>query len=296
MNFQWNTSAPVPSSVTVAEVQQPGFMPDPAATTCIYITPEITDPQPLPDFVSTPGGFSGTVPEDAIVTCDLVNRVVPEPSVDLEKSTNGDDADVAPGPSVPIGEAVVWTYEVTNTGNVPLTDIILSDVPAPASGITCPVNLLPPGESMICEATGTSVAGPFENVAHVDATPTSGGPPVADDDPSHYFGSAAGIDIEKATNGIDADRRPGPLVAVGDTVTWTYVVTNTGNVPLTDVAVEDDEVGPITCPQDTLAVGESFTCTETGVAIAGQYDNVGLVNAQSGATTVGDSDASHLLR
>jgi len=38
------------------------------------------------------------------------------------------------------------------------------------------------------------------------------------------------IDIEKATNGEDADNPTGPLIPVGDTVTWTYVVTNTGNV------------------------------------------------------------------
>ena len=36
----------------------------------------------------------------------------------------------------------------------------------------------------------------------------------------------------KLANGPDTDTPPGPHVPVGSTVTFTYVVTNTGNVPL----------------------------------------------------------------
>ncbi len=32
-------------------------------------------------------------------------------------------------------------------------------------------------------------------------------------------------------------------MVVGSTVTWTYVVTNTGNVPLANVTVTDDQAG-----------------------------------------------------
>ena len=59
-----------------------------------------------------------------------------------------------------------------------------------------------------------------------------------------------GIDVEKSTNGADADNAPGPLVAVGDPSSGRYVVTNTGNDPLTDVAVTDDQGVPVTCPHE----------------------------------------------
>ena len=53
-------------------------------------------------------------------------------------------------------------------------------------------------------------------------------------------------------------------------VTYTYVVTNTGPLPLQNVTVKDDNGTPVagddfavTCPKTTLAVGESMTCTAT---------------------------------
>ena len=75
---------------------------------------------------------------------------------------------------------------------------------------------------------------------------------VADSDDSNYVGVPAAtpaVDIEKFTNGAQADN-PGdadvPTLAEGESVTFTYVVTNTGNVPLTDVVVTDDVGGPVT--------------------------------------------------
>lgn len=103
----------------------------------------------------------------------------------------------------------------------------------------------------------------------------------------------AALDIEKATNGHDADTAPGPTIPVGDPVTWTYVVTNTGEVPLVDVAVEDDVLGPV-CTIASLAPGESDACQVQGVAESGQYGNVGTATwSVQGVPEVTDSDSSH---
>ncbi|MEW6487391.1 MAG: SdrD B-like domain-containing protein [Thermodesulfobacteriota bacterium] len=101
------------------------------------------------------------------------------------------------------------------------------------------------------------------------------------------------IDIEKATNGEDADSPTGPFIPVGDPVLWTYVVTNIGNVPLVNVTVTDDQGVAVSCPQDTLVVGESMTCTADGIAMVGQYANIGTTTGDYGNTTVTDSDPSH---
>ena len=76
-----------------------------------------------------------------------------------------------------------------------------------------------------------------------------------------------GIDIEKFTNGEDADSAPGPSIQAGQPVTWTYTVRNTGTTNLTGVAVADDRGVAVNCSgQTTLTPGASMTCTGIGVA------------------------------
>jgi len=85
-----------------------------------------TDASPAP-VTTTPNGFVTTVTYQSIATCTMVNRVPPAPSIDIQKATNGSDADAPPGPAVPIGSAVAWTYLVTNTGNDTLSTIVVTD-------------------------------------------------------------------------------------------------------------------------------------------------------------------------
>ncbi|WP_406662197.1 hypothetical protein V7O66_06060 [Methanolobus sp. ZRKC3] len=223
------------------------------------------------------------------------------PEIDIEKATNGEDADTAPGPGIPEGDVVTWTYVVTNTGNVDLTNIQVADnVLGAITNIIDKADgddILAVGESWTLEATGTAECGPYENEATV--TGDSGDTTVDDSDPSHYFGECPEIDIEKATNGEDADTAPGPEIPEGDAVTWTYVVTNTGNVDLTNIQVTDNVLGAITNiidkadGDDILAIGESWTLEATGDAECGPYENEATVTGDSGDTTVDDSDLSH---
>ena len=82
--------------------------------------------------------------------------------------------------------------------------------------------------------------------------------------------SIASIRIKKSTNGQDADEAPGPTIAVGATVSWEYVVTNTGNVALTGVVVTDDRGVRVICAATAiLAAGQSMTCSGSGTATAG---------------------------
>ncbi|NUP16774.1 MAG: hypothetical protein HOZ81_11850, partial [Streptomyces sp.] len=52
---------------------------------------------------------------------------------------------------------------------------------------------------------------------------------------------------------------PDPVPA-GTEVPYEYVVTNTGNMSITDLAVFDDVVGFVTCPRTTLDVGDTIVC------------------------------------
>ncbi len=223
--------------------------------------------------------------------------VEPGPSIQIEKATNGFDADVAPGPAIPAGAPVTWTYVVTSLTDQTLFGVDVSDDQGVA--VTCPQSTLAPGESMTCSASGTAELGQYANVGTVTAYFTEIDP-VSATDPSHYLGfpTSDAVDLQKATEGIDADLPPGPALVIGDPVTWTYVVTNTGAATLTHVVVADDQGVTVTCPKDTLASGEAMTCTASGIVQPGPYSNLGTVTAELPSAgplplTVSAGDASH---
>ncbi|MFK8031358.1 MAG: SdrD B-like domain-containing protein, partial [Gammaproteobacteria bacterium] len=230
--------------------------------------------------VGTACGQSGG---DEVCDSDSSFYLGSSPSVLLEKLTNGVDADVAPGPSIGIGEAVSWTYVVTNNSSVAIGGITVTDDQGVV--VTCPMETLAAGDSMTCTGSGIATAGQYTNLGSVtaqglDANGNPVGAPVSADDPSNYFGATTGVSIEKFTNGVDATAAPGPSIAVGEAIEWTYVVTNTGNITLDAVVVTDDQGVVVTCPLTTLAAGQSMTCTGSGVATAGQYVNIGSVTGQ----------------
>src|SRR4029077_8601240 len=149
-------------------------------------------------------------------------------------------------------------------------------------------------------------AGQQTNVGAVTANDANNPPgaTVTDSNPANYFGDAAAINIVKFVNGQDADSAPGPQVAAGSTVTFTYVVTNTDNVPLANVVVTDDKLGPITSftgdanSNGLLDLTETWTYTQTATALAGQQTNVGTVTGQDannppGATVTDDNPANY---
>jgi len=213
--------------------------------------------------------------------------------VDIEKFTNGQDADTAPGPGVLVGSTVNWTYAISNVGSRPLTNISVTDNQGVT--VTCPDTALDAGLSFTCTASGTAVAGQYANIGTVTATLPDASV-VQDSDPSHYFGQAAfAVALEKRTNGFDADTPPGPTIAPGSTVNWEYEITNIGNEDLTNIAVADDQGVTVTCPGTTLAVGASMICTGSGIAVGGPYANIGTVTATLSVslTGVSASDPSH---
>ena len=175
--------------------------------------------------------------------------------------------------------------QTSGTGNI-ITSVTL----LPGGTVTFTVNAL----------ISPSATGPLTNTATVsppagmtDTNP--GNNPAADTD------TLAGVNLVKFVNGQDADTPTGPHVAAGSTVTFTYVVTDTGNVPLANVVVTDDKLGAITSfTGDTNGNGlldptETWTYTQTATAVAGQQTNVGTVTAQdtSTGTTVTDANPAH---
>ncbi len=101
----------------------------------------------------------------------------PPPGIALLKFVNGVHTPVPPGIVIPAGDAVVFTYKVTNTSELTLVDIQLID--NRIGQITCPKTVLVPGESMVCTSSEQiAVTGAYHNTATVSGQPVdSGGHP-----------------------------------------------------------------------------------------------------------------------
>ncbi len=131
-------------------------------TDCTFRTPDIPTTRHSRWTSSIPtGGFIDHIPPESIVTCRMVNLAEPVPGIDIEKATNGVDADDGFGPIIPLDDPVIWTYVVTNTGNTTLDDVSVS-TPRPGahhSRWIVPSTLPRHREtSMTCTETSTAVA------------------------------------------------------------------------------------------------------------------------------------------
>ena len=298
-----NTSATSPD-IEFSIVNFSTLVPDPSQLTLgvLAFAGALTDGGVGEEFVSGIGVFE---------TIDLTPpepEPEPEPGLEIEKSTNGIDADTpAEGPLLATGSTATFEYIVTNTGNVDLVDIEVTD---DILGVVCTIQTLSVGADISCTADAPVGAGDYVNIGTATGFQDDGmgeatGDPVTDDDPSHHTGGFGAIDLEKTIFGADVDE-PGvnlgdvPNVPVGVIISFDFQVTNTGSLDLANIVLVDDVLGPITCPRDDLGVGESMTCSGDHVVSEGLTRNEGSVEAQPvGANglpfgdLVSDNDPAH---
>jgi uncharacterized repeat protein (TIGR01451 family) len=230
----------------------------------------------------------------------------PPSSIDVEKyvwdGVTWHDADAPTGPYLTVAhDPVVFRFVITNNCGVNLTAVNLTDTDMSSfytnqncTGLaTFPIPTLSTNTSVTVFGCLPWADGQHSNNATASGAPPAGDP-VSDSDLAHYFGSppAPAIDIEKHTNGIDADTAPGPVISINGSVTWTYIVTNIGTVNLTGIVVTDDKLGLIGTIT-SLPVSATQTLYAYGTAVAGQYANNATVIGYYGTVNVTDWDPSH---
>jgi uncharacterized repeat protein (TIGR01451 family) len=73
------------------------------------------------------------------------------------------------------------------------------------------------------------------------------------------------------TAGTPTDVNNDGLTNVGDTIPYRFTVTNTGDVPLSAVVVNDPKVTDVTCPSAVLAVSAAETCTASYIVTTADF-------------------------
>ncbi len=206
--------------------------------------------------------------EGEYVECTFYDEIIPDPSLSLLKEIS-DSASGPWSPSITVagGSPVYYQFTITNTGNVELSPVSLSDPTVDTASCTLPESL-EVGETGIATCvvgavTAETLAGNYINTA--TASGTYDGDTYTDTDSASYtVEDAPALTLDKRfVDYIDADGSSD--ISVGDTLNYAFDVSNTGNVELTNVIVSDPMIATITCPSGnpipSLAVSASETCT-----------------------------------
>ncbi|MCW2772381.1 MAG: hypothetical protein JWN91_707 [Nocardioides sp.] len=252
-----------------------------ANVTCTPKTYTLTQADVDSGRVENTATATGTPPTGSPVT-DTDSTSTPvgaNPSIELDK-TAGALTDVdGNGPDA--GDTITYGFKVTNTGNVTLNPVTVND-PKLGGAITCPSGALAPGDSVTCTSktyplTQADVnAGRVDNTATASGTPPTGSPVTDTDSTTTPVPAAPSIHLDKTAGAIADLDGNGP--DAGDTITYGFKVTNTGNVTLNPVTVSDPKLGAITCPSGALAPGADVSCTPKAYALTQADVNLGRVD------------------
>lgn len=265
----------------------------------IFYIPVSLFPDPG-EYFTLYADFSGS--DDGFEEFRALSTVfTPQPDIGVLKETNGTDDQCG---NLLTGQVVTWTYTVENNGNLALTNVVVTDDngtpldtsddfhPVYVSGDTDGDSKLDTTETWIFSASGTAGVGEYTNIATVAGDWAFGqdSGTVTSFEEDCYFGANPDIDVVKLTNGTD---NLCPVLAVGEAVTWTYNVTNSGNVALDNLIVTDDagtdgDTSDDFSPNAVLSggfnvgdlntdgifdPGEIWQFTYSGTAALGPYEN-----------------------
>lgn len=259
--------------------------------------------------VSNTATATGTPPAGPDVTASdsEVTPLPPAPEIALVKTSSLDLG--ADGIATP-GDLITYSFTVTNTGNVTLLNISITDPLVSVSG--GPLAGLTPGASDASAFTATYAltaadiaAGNVTNQATATGSPPGGGAPVNDlsddgdiagNDPTvTEIAPSPALTLLKQVDTV-TDVNGNAMTDAGDQINYRFIVANTGNVPLSDVAVADLNAAVVVSPAPptgiTLNPGATDSTSFTAVYTLTQAD-VDTGYFENNATVTGDApDAS----
>ena len=173
-----------------------------------------------------------------------------------------------------VGDVVTYTITQTNTGNVTLNNVVITDdkvTKSTTSGKTGSCASVAPSATCVLEGTYTITqtekdAGTFKNTASVKSTEI---PTALEASNTITLAANAKPTLSKTlTSNVDEDKTS--TITVGDTLTYTVTLLNDGDVTITDTTITDDKVSPSSASCSSVVV--NGTCVLTGTYKVTQAD------------------------
>lgn len=240
----------------------------------------------------------------------------PAPSLSISKTVASVTGGIG-GAADSAGDIINYEITVTNTGNVGIAHVIVSDPLAPdlaySAGDTNTNGTLDVGESWTYTATHTVTQGDIDAGGNFDNDSTAGneswrnvasvtadGIDEAGDDAVTAILRNPGVTIDKSVVSVEGGTN-GAADSAGDIVHYSVVVSNSGNVTLTGVQLTDAMVSDLALASGDqngngkLDVGESWTYTASHVVTQAELDaasslrNVATVNTDETAPQSDDA-------
>jgi uncharacterized repeat protein (TIGR01451 family) len=220
-------------------------------------------------FAKGPDGTSYTS-----VASDTLTLLQQLSSVSLIKSATAATGNRA-------GETITFRFVVENTGNLPLTNVVIDDPLLAAAGVTVPaIATLAVGETQIVSAIYTLTDTDFvnssvDNIATARGTDSKNTPVVSNpSDTTTPLQQIATLELVKTAGAPSGNK-------AGSTVTYNFAVTNTGNIPLTNVVINDDlltAAGVTVAPISNLGVGATITVSAVYVLTPADFQLGKVIN------------------
>ena len=194
---------------------------------------------------------------------------------------------------IDLGDVIRWSFLVQDTGDGPISAIRVVD--SLAGPVTCPTTTLSAGRSMTCTAAPYTIgqgdvdAGLVENTATATATTAAGARTVSNPsttDTPIAQRPALALTATGTARDVDRDGR----IDLGDTISWSFAVQDTGTTTVRNPAVSGLLAGSVPCPVTSLAPGASTTCVDRTPYVITQAD-VDANHVRSSATAT-SSDPS----
>jgi hypothetical protein len=230
-------------------------------------------------------GSMGGMPLNKPVVAGALVPVAPTPAITLTKSTTSTGYGAA-------GNTIPYSYLVANSGATALTSVSVSDN---KTAVSCPSSTLAKGASETCTGTYTVTQADVDGGSVTNSATASG----------TYKGNTVSSSpavvtvlssLATSSLSIVSSTPSTGFGAAGETVPYSYQVTNTGTTTLSNIAVPEltnivtNAAGTQTmlasvCPGGKVAPGASVTCTATYTVQQADLDNVGST-CQSGPPAV----------
>lgn len=194
-----------------------------------------------------------------------INVITAVPSLKLSKIANLASYDH-------VGQVIGYNYTINNTGNVNLTGLTITD------NLTTVESHVPimfqPGQNFTGTATYTITQSDYDIGSVTNLAKTTG----FFDNTQYATTNTTTITATGQNPALNLTKIPNLFTYTnGQAVTYTYKVTNIGNITLSSVSVNDTTLRqPIILGTTTLAPGASTTGTYTYTTTQTDYDN-GLV-------------------